>query len=305
MKMCPKPDIDPQKNHVSMISVPKHTKKLVTDSDMIEQKTSPKVITNSEVVRLKDAVESLIAAERTLRDLSSHPRDMSAVVVSAESLRKLDLMLVRIPSRQKNLGDDELSKIKEEAAISVELSKKIKPLVKRISSEEISADELYQAITNDPNPDLARRLLVGATKSQSTVIYDNDILIPSAEEVVGKIALPSKQVHHMRIKVMQLDCERQTVVGKLMQLNESSSIFSPADLGIRSFPVRVPDNNNFFLLSQASALGSPVDVALVIELSVAYRGYSYSGNLISIKDAPKLALKLQSSMNERTNTLFN
>ena len=300
------PVLASQGKNISLVSVPKYSKKFFTDVSMIENTTSPMANGSKEVIGLADALECIASAERTLKDMSCHPRDLSMIVVDAKALEKMDVMLLRLPNRQPNLNDREGSiQAREEASISVELAKQIKPLAAQIRAETVSAEEVYQALTKTPNPDLARKLLVGTLRSESVVTHAREVLIAGDAEVMGKISIPARDPQYLKVKITQLDCQKHSVTAMIVKFNEPSEIFSANEFGLKTLSIRVADSAYFFLLHQTSALAIPVDVTVVLDLAISSKGFAYSGSLVSVKDSHQLATRLQSTMNERSKSLFD
>jgi hypothetical protein len=272
---------------------------------MIEHKAFPLVTSSREVIAMSDALECIAAAEKTLREVSSHPRDLSQVVVDAKALEEVEIMLLRLPNRQMDIsGQDGKAQTEEEVAVSVSLAKQIKPLIAQVRAATVSAEEIFQSLTKFPNPDHARRLFVGALKSEATISHANEVLITSSSEDAGKISIPAKNPQNLKIRLIKLDSEKNNVVAQLVGINSASEIFAATDIGYKTVSVDVVDSSHFFLLHQASALKMPVDVTAVLDLAISGKGYGYSGSLVSIKDASQLAIRLQTLMTERVKSLF-
>ena len=291
--------------HVSLESTLSVPTPYSIEPTKIMAQTYPSFEPTTEVVELSDAIDCLNSAAKTLKNFNTHPRDVSLIAVDANALKGLNVMMLRSTRSQTDLGDpDGSGQANSEAQISSEIAGYVRPLVDAIRARTAVAEDIYESLLNHPSPDSARSILVGALKTQATILHGKEVLASPSPEANLRVSIPSRHPQQLEVRIVHLDYENNCIEARLAKLEAPSRIFSAKDPGVKMLSITVRDGSLFFLIAQAAALGVPVSITANFSLGVSSKGFNYSGTLISIKDPTEFARHLQRIANERAIALF-
>lgn len=292
--------------HVSLESAPSSPRTCFIDPTKIMAQFFPTPNAATEVVVLSDAIDSIKSAAGVLYNFNTHPRDVSLVAVDAKALRALNVLLIRSTERQLDLGDpDGSEKAISEARVSLEIAEYVQPIAKEIRTNTATAENVYAALQSHPNPEAARRSLIGTLRTQSTVVHGTEILAKPSQDFAGKVSIPSREPQQLQVRVVNLDYENNCVEARLTRVEAPSKIFREMDKDVKMLKIYVTDSSLFFLIGQAAALGLPVSITAMLDLTVSAKGFAYTGSLVCIKNPVEFSKHLQQTANERARSLFD
>lgn len=259
---------------------------------------------HSTLVPLSRVIEHLREAERVLAGCKTHPGETTLIGLPADQVQSLELVLARTNRKQRDLveGDLVVAAEAETLASRSELAR-LKPLVGKAKSGNLSAEELMAVLNAGADPRVTRERFLSLEGKPVTVRDEQQVLLsPNAQPLPKQYA--AQQSYTLNVRVENTDMPsfeaRLLLVDKFLP----SALFSQTDSGNRCVTTRVPDTENLLCIGLCMLLGVHVSVELAMTIGIGHAGLSYSATLIRLTDAKATNALLTQAMKARAQTLL-
>lgn len=243
-------------------------------------------------------------AVKQLQLLNTHPGDATLIGFLPDQVAALELVMVRTDRKQKDWTEIELPAITEmEAAVTHAALDRMRPAIKKARKNSLSAEELMQALTGEPDMKIAReRFLTQSGQSVSIRDNENVLALPNAAALPKRYL--AKEPYTFTVAVESTDRVASSVRLLLVDKLPPEELFLEHDVGVRTIITSVKDSSDIKLLALCMANQVSVHVKVALSITIGGSGLSYTANLISILN-PALALAtVKQVMTADSNELF-
>jgi hypothetical protein len=283
------------------LQIPQGTKITYLEKLMSE---NLKFDTRTSLVPIEKFIDHLHDAMRVLKNCKTHPGDATLIAVSAEQVRDLEVVLVRIDRKQKDWISPGLQKETETEIAERQFAiARLAPIVSKAKDGELCAEELLAALNAENDPRVAKDRFLVMRGDRTTVRDDRQILVPpSSKNLPNKYAAKSSYV----VKVQVTSIDKTSADARLILADKGSNaaMFSSADFGIRGITTRVPDPDYLRCLNLCMTYDIPLSVELAISVSIGGTGLGYSATLIRIANQSETMQVLKKAITGDSERLF-
>lgn len=257
------------------------------------------------IIPVAELVQAIQSTKKTLEGLRTHPPGSSFVGVLSDSVKDLELVLVRTSRVQSDIEDTNLEEdSKREALRARELRRRLQPLVEKLRKSDLSAEEFYQAVCREKNPDNARAMFISLSSSSTTIIDDQMVLTVPEKLQERTKTLNSATTFLLNLAVISTDSKSAESELLLVGAEGPCLLFSDADYQRRSILLKNLDHESVEMLSLCQAFRITFKADLSISLVVGSRGYSYSGAIARFVDKTAIYRQVQIAVSKRAKSLF-
>lgn len=260
---------------------------------------------DAEVVTLPKYVEALRIAVTQLQLIQTHPVDAAVIGVLASDVAGLQLVLARTQRKQADVEDTDLvSDAKAETQATRDLQRHLRPLLLKARSNQLNAEEFFEAIHRQADPDRARNLYIAMSASGAVINDNQEILANREEDQERKKVL--RAAHEYSLNLMVHSIDSQELVAKLILVGCESEcpLFMKSDEGSRRITLTISEDDVLrdLALCQGFKIGFTADLA--ISMTVSSKGYSYMASLVKFSDPVEISRKILHAMRNHEADLF-
>ncbi len=259
-----------------------------------------------ELIEINLVAKRLVKMGKEMLAISPHPSSNTLVGIPGSALNGLQVLAARIEDRSTSRDIESLAETsQQEVDLAKELSDMLTPVVEKIVSNEISAEEVMEAIHSHPSPMKARKFLhTLLTSDGATMLGDRVLTVATNEVLDSKVILKGHGSIKIQLDPINIFRDDRLVEGRLIDLLEATSLFLPENLGRAQLKLTVRDVSDMRLLSEASAYRVKVELQVALDVILSANKIQYSGEVVRILKKDHLRKALDTAKEREDRSLF-
>jgi hypothetical protein len=248
-------------------------------------------------------IQSLQESGRALRRLSGHPAANRLIGIRSDAIQNLEVVSVRLEKKQRDCLDPTLdATAKNEAELALQTLDRMMPLAAIARRNELTAEALVDAISQEPDPALARQQFIAQGKNFAAV-YDDDrvLLAPTPHELPKRYN--ATKTYTFRVKVSQLNLDSGTATFVLIEAFGDQPFFGVHE-NDHHIKANIPDHRDRMLVGLCASFGISAAINVALSVDIGKKGFQFAGTVISFFNETDLHHDIRRAMMEQTMELF-